>query len=363
MVSSRGGSARVRPCRVAATSSLPGWSRGCQVARARHPREGAGAGRGLARGLDRSLPTRAVPRFDRRFSVVREDCRRLPVVRLTPAAATPTRTLFYVHGGGYMAPIDPFQVRYATRLAAAIGARVVMPDYPLAPEHTWRDSFEPMTLALAAAASAEERRWCSPATRPAVATPWPSASRCATGADRSRHTWCCIAPWVDLTTSTPETATVTRDRPVAVHRQGPGVRRVVGGLARGPRPPGGLARVRDLAGLPPALMLYGTRDTVAPGCRLLTRRPLEDGWDLTVIEEPGLIHVYACCRSCPRPAGPGGGRWSSSDEDLRRSRSPRSTRSRRTASGSCGRTSSSSSRSVPTPTSTARTSSPRPGTW
>ena len=54
----------------------------------------------------------------------------------------PTRTILYLHGGGFMAPIDPVQVRYAVRLARALDARIVMPDYPLAPEHTWRDSHD-----------------------------------------------------------------------------------------------------------------------------------------------------------------------------------------------------------------------------
>jgi acetyl esterase/lipase len=48
----------------------------------------------------------------------------------------------------------------------------------------------------------------------------------------------------------------------------------------------------DLAGLPPALMFYGTRDLLAPGCRLLAARAAEAGWDLTAVEEPGLMHVY-----------------------------------------------------------------------
>jgi acetyl esterase/lipase len=39
-------------------------------------------------------------------------------------------------------------------------------------------------------------------------------------------------------------------------------------------------------------VLYGTRDLLAPGCRLLVRRAAEAGWDLTAIEEPDLIHVY-----------------------------------------------------------------------
>ncbi len=39
-------------------------------------------------------------------------------------------------------------------------------------------------------------------------------------------------------------------------------------------------------------MFFGTRDSLAPGGRLLVRRAREAGWPLTSIEEPGLIHVY-----------------------------------------------------------------------
>jgi acetyl esterase/lipase len=39
-------------------------------------------------------------------------------------------------------------------------------------------------------------------------------------------------------------------------------------------------------------MFCGTRDTLAPGCRLLAQRGAEAGWDLTYVEEPDLIHVY-----------------------------------------------------------------------
>ena len=51
-------------------------------------------------------------------------------------------------------------------------------------------------------------------------------------------------------------------------------------------------------------MLYGTRDLLHPGCRLLARRAAEAGWDLTSIEEPDLIHVYGAAPVPPRgPAG------------------------------------------------------------
>ena len=98
----------------------------------------------MARDLDRALPTSAVPRFARKWSVVIEEVAGFPTYVITARHRVPTRTLFYLHGGGFMAPISAWQVRCAVRLAGAIGARVVLPDYPLTPEHSWRDSFEPV---------------------------------------------------------------------------------------------------------------------------------------------------------------------------------------------------------------------------
>ena len=57
-----------------------------------------------------------------------------------------------------------------------------------------------------------------------------------------------------------------------------------------------------LDGLPPGILLYGTRDLLAPGCRLLARRATEAGWDLTAIEEPDLIHVYGLLPVIPEAA-------------------------------------------------------------
>ena len=240
-------------------------------------------------GLDRSLPTGAVPRFARRFSVVRDDSAGFPAYVVTPRHVRPTRTIFYVHGGGFMAPIDKFHVRYATRLARALGARVVLPDYPLTPEHTWRDSFEQITR-LAARWAEQPMVLAGDSAGGGYALALALALRDRGGPQPSHlllH-----APWVDLTTSTPETETVTLTDPWLFIGK---VRAYAGWWAGSPDD---LGRPEvspvfgSLAGLPPGLMVYGTRDTLAPGCRLLTRRSVEDGWDLSVIEEPDLIHVY-----------------------------------------------------------------------
>ncbi len=242
------------------------------------------------RTLDRSLPTRATPRFAKNWDVTVTD-RGFPSYVLTPRHRPVHRTLYYVHGGGFMAPIDSFHVRYATRLAHAIGARIVLPDYPLAPEHTWRDSHDALVsdvsrwsaepggivlagdsagggLALALAQSMRDRD-AIPATHLLM------------------H-----APWVDLTTSTPETAAVDAYDPwLFLGKVQAYARWWAGSEAELARPEVSPA-LAELAGLPRTLMLYGTRDLLHPGCRLLARRAAEAGWDLTSIEEPDLIHVY-----------------------------------------------------------------------
>lgn len=240
--------------------------------------------------MPRTLPTRAVPLFSRRFSVVVEDIG-FPSYVLTRRHRRPTRTIYYTHGGGYMAGIDPFHVRYVARLADRLNARVVLPDYPLAPEHTWRHSHDALVdqaarlsdepggvvlagdsagggLALALAISMRERG-CTPATHLVM------------------H-----APWVDLTTSTPETAQFDAVDPwLFLSKTSVYAEWWAGSsddLGRPEVSPG----LADLHDLPKALQLYGTRDLLAPGCRLLARRASEAEWDLTSIEEPDLLHVY-----------------------------------------------------------------------
>jgi monoterpene epsilon-lactone hydrolase len=250
--------------------------------------------------LDRTLPTRVVPRFAQRWEATVTDIG-FPCHVLTPRGRTANRTLYYVHGGGYMAPIDPFHVRYATRLADAIGARVVMPDYPLAPEHTWKDSHDALVddaarwagsdggivlagdsagggLALAMALSMRDRGL-------------PQASSLVL------H-----APWVDLTTSTPETFAADAIDPWLFIGKTQAYARWWAGSADDLGRPEVSPALADLAGLPRAIMLYGTRDLLAPGCRLLARRAAEAGWDLTAIEEADLIHVYGLLPFVPEGA-------------------------------------------------------------
>lgn len=252
--------------------------------------------------LDRSLPTRLVPRFERRFSLVTEaltgPAGEFPAYVVTPRHLDPRRTVVYLHGGGFVAPIDPFQVRYAARLAVALGARVVLPDYPLTPEHTWRDSHAAVADLVA--------RWLDEPEEVVLAGDSAGGGYALAlaltlrdrGGPQPTHLLL-HSPWVDLTTSTPETEAFAALDPWLFLGK---LRAYAAWWAGSPddlgRPEVSPA-LADLDGLPPALMFCGTRDALAPGCRLLASRAAASSWDLTYVEEPDLIHVFPLLPAIP----------------------------------------------------------------
>lgn len=254
------------------------------------------------RGLERTLPTRAVPRFAKRFSVVTEQVvgpqGTFSSYVVTPRGIDPKRTVVYLHGGGFVAPIDPFHLRYVTRLARSLGARVVLPDYPLAPEHSWRDSHDALAdLTARWVADSEDLVLAGDSAGGGIALALAQTLRDRGGRQPSHlllH-----SPWVDLTTSTPETVEFSaRDTWLFLGKLYAYADWWAGSpedLARPEVSPG----LAELDGLPPALMFCGTRDTLAPGCRLLARRAADSSWDLTYVEIADLIHVFPILPGLP----------------------------------------------------------------
>jgi len=251
---------------------------------------------------DTGLPTALVPRAARRFSVVTEVLRgpggEFPAYVLTPRGTDPHRTVVWLHGGGYVGGLDPFHSRYLARLAAAGAARVVVPDYPLAPRHTWRDSH-----AAVADLTARWRRDSvelvlggdSAGGGYALGVALTLRDRGGPQPDRLLL----LSPWVDLTTSTPETAALDSVDPWLF------LGKLKAYAAWWAGSPDDLVRpevspaLADLHGLPPALVFCGTRDLLVPGCRLLAARAADAGWDLTYVERDGLLHVYPLLPGLP----------------------------------------------------------------
>ena len=244
-----------------------------------------------------ALPTSAVPGFSRRFDVVEERLTgprgvEFPSYVITPRGRAPQRTLFYVHGGAFVSPIDKYHVRYVTRLATALDMRVVLPQYPLAPEHTWVDSFEPLVASV--------KDWSSRSPGGLVLGGDSAGGGLALAvAIGLRDEGAPLptrlllhAPWGDLTTSTPETKAYAEidtwlkySKLIAYAEWWAGSEEDLGRPEVSPT-------LADLDGLPPGLVLAGGRDLLLPGCRLLADRAADSTWELTYMERPGLVHVF-----------------------------------------------------------------------
>lgn len=240
------------------------------------------------------LPTRLVPRFAARFDVeertITGPAGPSPCYVLTPRGIDPEVTLFHVHGGGYVAPLDPFHVRYTTRLARDLRARVVLPTYPLSPGHSWRDSHDALADELEVWADQGRVVLSGESAGGGIALALAETLRDHGGPQPWRLLL--VAPWVDLTTSTPETKAVDAIDPWLflgkLHAYADWWAGDPDELGR-PEVSPALGR---LDGLPPALMFCGTRDLLVPGCRLLADRAAASDWKLTYLEAPGLLHVF-----------------------------------------------------------------------
>ena len=58
---------------------------------------------------------------------------------------TASHTVLYLHGGGYTEEVNPFHLNYCAKLAERIGALVLVPIYPLAPNHIWKETYDILT--------------------------------------------------------------------------------------------------------------------------------------------------------------------------------------------------------------------------
>ncbi|MEO7352338.1 MAG: alpha/beta hydrolase [Marmoricola sp.] len=218
-----------------------------------------------------------------------------PVFALWPAGTDPPRrSVIHLHGGGYVHPADDRHWRFLTQLADRLGACAVLPTYPLAPEFTVEDSFDAMIALFddVAADSPDGVVLVGDSAGGGYALALAEALRDRGGAQPERLVL--IAPWVDLTGTTPGTLeAAARDPWLSLPHLS-----IYASFWAGTEDPERLADPRvspglgDLVGLPPALMLCGTRDLLQPGCEALFDRADEADWPLEYAVAPGLLHAY-----------------------------------------------------------------------
>jgi monoterpene epsilon-lactone hydrolase len=213
-----------------------------------------------------------------------------PVYVATPKSGTWSRTVVHLHGGSFTAIAHPQQWKWASRLAARVDARLVFPAYPLAPEHTWRDSIPALVSYVAGLCGSGEVVLGGDSAGGGLALAVALGVRDLGGAQPSRLVL--IAPWADLTRSAPGTdEAAARDPWLSIENHDIYAMFWAGTEADLVRPevsPG----LADLGGLPRTLLFCGTHDMLYAGSVALAQCAAEIGWDLEFVVGHGLLHVY-----------------------------------------------------------------------
>lgn len=198
--------------------------------------------------------------------------------------------ILYLPGGSYSSPIHRAHLNFGRRLADALGARIVFALYPLAPEHTWRDSREALIeLAASLAGQAPRLIVAGDSAGGGYALSVVQGVRDAGGPPPEKLVL--ISPWLDLTGSAPGIESAAQRDPWLQFAN----LSIFAGWWAGaddvalPQISPGLG---SLEGLPPTLALCGTRDLLHPENRALAERARQTDWDYHLITAPDLIHVY-----------------------------------------------------------------------
>ena len=240
------------------------------------------------RRTDASAPP---PRAVRGLEASRDDSAGFPVWTLSVEGSRPDRSVLYLHGGGYVGAMDAYHWRYVATLARRLGVRVVVPSYPLAPEHTWRDAQPPLLdlfeqtaigspLGVVLMGDSAGGGLALALAQQVVRRPGPQPTQLVL-----------LSPWVDLTSQTPGTAEAARRDPwLRLSKMDLYARWWAGkdDLSRAEVSP----LHGDMVGLPPVLVFCGTMDTLWPQVAAFVREARSAGVPVTYHEERDLLHVY-----------------------------------------------------------------------
>ncbi|MGY1606773.1 alpha/beta hydrolase fold domain-containing protein [Geodermatophilus sp. SYSU D00700] len=218
---------------------------------------------------------------------------------VAPRGIRAQRAAVYLHGGAYISPMSPQHWTLVSRLADA-GLRVEVPDYGLAPQHTYREAYpfvvevyrqllaeaEPTAITLAGDSAGGGLALGVAQTLPDVGLPHPRRLQL-------------IAPWLDLALANPDIPASERRDPWL---SSAGLREVGRAWAGGDDPADPrLSPIHGpLTGLPPIDVHVGTRDLFHPDALRLQQRAADEQHALTLTVCQGGVHVYPLT---PTPEG------------------------------------------------------------
>jgi acetyl esterase/lipase len=217
----------------------------------------------------------------------------VPAEWVSVPESSPERTLLYLHGGGYCLGSPRTHRALVAGLARAAGARALLLDYRLAPEHPFPAALEDATAAWRSLLA----RGIDPGRAAIAGDSAGGGLTVATlvalreAGDALPAAGVCLSPWVDLEGTGASMAAKAAEDPMIPP----------GGLERLARAYLGGTPARDplasplhaeLRGLPPLLVQVGTAEILLDDSTRLAERAREAGVDVSLEVFEEMIHVF-----------------------------------------------------------------------
>ena len=214
---------------------------------------------------------------------------------VAPRNQEPQRAVVYLHGGAYVAGMSPQHWALVSRLADA-GVQVEVPDYGLAPEHTYREAYSFLTAVYREVLTRFQAAAVTIAGDSAGGGLALGFAQTLLAADLPQpRRLLLIAPWLDLTMSNPG---ITSVKDPWLSKAGLIEAGLTWAGGQDPTDPQLSPINGQLDGLAPMHVYVGTRDLFYPDVLRLGELAGTAPIDITVCK--GAVHVYPLV---PAPEG------------------------------------------------------------
>ncbi|RYG72964.1 alpha/beta hydrolase [Lentibacillus lipolyticus] len=229
----------------------------------------------------------------KRINIKKGDINGKVYYELQPKQETDNKTIFYVHGGAYVYRISKLHWNFLGKLVDELHCTIIVPLYPLAPEHTHQHTLafmytlyrqlmntmkHPETiilmgdsagggLALLLAQLLKEKQLEQPGQM------------------------ILISPWLDVSLTNPDIAPIEKHDPFLVKTGLKEAGKMFAGTTDTKHPKVS-PLYGELNGLAPITMFMGSHDILAADARKFVAIAEEQGVPVHYVEAPKMIHIY-----------------------------------------------------------------------
>lgn len=216
----------------------------------------------------------------------------VPAEWIAPPDIRASRTILYLHGGGFrLGSIDSHR-DLMQRLALATNARILAVAYRLCPEHRFPAALTDATQAWNWLSSTDDGPLCiagdSAGAGLAVGTMLAARERGMPMPDAAFL----MSPWVDLAATGASYVTQAASDPMHQRRMIVAMAKDYLGAEADLRNPEASPLYADLSGLPPLLIQCGGRDVILDDAREFARRARDAGAQVSLQIYDAMIHVF-----------------------------------------------------------------------